>query len=246
MESLDLLSIESKVWQCTRNKEKVNNAILQELLQLVPLAQKMFDDVNTLALKREKRIDFEVISKEKVKYIAYTQNYRKSIAIHLTSPMEGEQVKSVFVHELGEVEYLVSGFPFFDDPSEDVMYRIVEIFSHPRIRELSKQHGLGDLEGRFNNEFSTSQLTRDYPNEFLVQWKIVLMISWAIITFPDINSRKEEINGYTGYKDTIDKILLIRNAVNTFSSSEEEVRKAFNDIIDVLKGLGMPDPGRII
>ncbi|PEJ62418.1 hypothetical protein CN906_20700 [Bacillus toyonensis] len=246
MKSLDLLPIVDKAWQSTKNKEAVYNAILKELLNLVPLAQKMFEHINNLVLKQTKKIEIEVTSKDGAGYTAYTRDYKKSIVIYFTSPMECELAKSVFVHELGEVEYIVSGHPFFDDPSLSIMYRIVEMFSHPRIRALSKQYGLGDIEEQFSDELSIQHLKLDYLNQYQKKWEIVAMVSWAIITFPNISLRKEEVSGYTEYGDEIEKILSIRRTVNTCSSNHKEVRKAFDDIVGFLKELGMPDPGKVI
>jgi hypothetical protein len=71
------------------------------------------------------------------------------------------------------------------------------------------------------------------------------MICWAIQTFPVIKEYKQNLKGYQDYKSSVERILVIRDSLNTNLCTKEEVRIAFEEIVEYLKSLGMPVPGDI-
>ncbi|EAR68589.1 hypothetical protein B14911_03364 [Bacillus sp. NRRL B-14911] len=244
---IDLLSIEDS---CRTQKESekftnVNDCLISELIKLVPESKELFNAVICKALKCNKILKIRIAKKADSSFEAYTKSYKNEITICLTSPIELEKLSSILVHELGEADYVTSQFPFLDDPEIQEMYKIVEIFSHPHIRQLATYHKLESIEGLYRERLTEFFLHNDYIKEYLKPWKIILMICWAIQTFPVIKEYKENLKGYQDYKNSVERILVIRDSLNTNFCTKEEVRFAFEEIVEHLESLGMPDPGEI-
>lgn len=245
---IDLVEIEEKICRTVQryNRKEVSNAFFTELLQIFPETKDLYESVAYKASLISKFIGFSTIKKESAEFTAYTKNFDKEIEICVTSPITIEKGSSIIVHELGEADYGASQYPYLFDPPIGEMYRIVEIFSHPHIRQLSAKYKLEQIEGRFREELAESYINFNYVEEYVKEWKITLMISWAMITFPEIEARKESIKGYFERKESIEKIIKIRKSVNTLVNNMDEVRVVFEEVIKALMEIGMPDPGKIV
>jgi hypothetical protein len=211
---------------------------------------RMYKDTSE-KMEDNRQLIFEYRPKRSAAFTAYTSRYKKSIVVVLTSPIEEDKLFSVFIHELGEVNYILESLPNLDDPENDLMYRIVELFSHVFIRIWSKGYDLDNFEGMFRKEMAENFKRRNYLEEYQgIDWKIVLMISWVIITFPELRGSKEEIIGYSydKYKVYVDRIVSIVDSAfpphlgNDFCSDnwKKEVRHKFKEVINLLIKLGMP------
>ncbi|MHC1683156.1 MAG: hypothetical protein AB6733_09445 [Clostridiaceae bacterium] len=183
-----------------------NNKILESIIDQFKECEK--ERVREyLSLVREKVLNFGkelifVFSFSTIK--AETVNLSKRIEIRISTEVNLNQLPEIFLHELGEAEYISSKFPVIMDTMEreDIKWRIIELFTHKFIH--NRLQGLG-----FNNYItfsSESWLKRNYLSCDEV-WKSVLMITWALISYPDLLNLKRSLIGYEKYYTQIDEII---------------------------------------
>ncbi|RJE91312.1 hypothetical protein D3P07_04475 [Paenibacillus sp. 1011MAR3C5] len=215
-------------------------ALVDEFIKLAPEARPLLDAVAESLNRYGKKLMFEVSSTMQVTFTAFTQEYKKDITVTLKPQIAKDEMKSVFIHELGEVSYIACSLPDVIDHNdyEGVRGRLIELFSHPHVLSLAQRHGLGDIELEMRKRRGQSWKDKDYIAEYHYGWHITLMIAWAFITFPELIKEKENIIGYHEHRSTIDQIVAICQATDTMSD-KTIVESAMTKVITILNGIGL-------
>lgn len=168
---------------------------------------------------------------------AQTVNLVNKIEIRISTEINQNELQEVFLHELGEAEYIASKFPVIIDTMEreDIKWRMIEIFTHGFIHHRLQELG-------FNNYltvYSQLWLERNYLN-FNDKWKSVLMIIWALTSYPDLLNLKMSLIGYEKYNTYINRIINELNDKELFISPDTvlEACKTVKSIFDELGAEG--------
>lgn len=148
-----------------------------------------------------------------------------------------EKEKAVLIHELGEVDYILSGLPTIS--SDDYIYRDLQtILSHKHISVILKH---------YNSlyDFVYSNLVcKTSCNEKKDSFEKIVDTCYLLTTYP--NLKKDDIV-YTYDKieiedSAINNIMQIINDVNTLDQSInniETIKGNIKEIIEILKNNGM-------
>ncbi|QMV42681.1 hypothetical protein [Cohnella cholangitidis] len=245
MDIVSLLEIYDRAFsQCKgthQDKAKAaSDAVLACFLQHAPEAESLHDEVSQNVTRYGKVLHFDVSTTNDVNYTAFTNEYNKDITIKIKPSVQPDEMNSIFIHELGEADYIARGLPDIIDhrDREIVRGRLIELFSHPHALSLTKIHQLDPIELAMRTSRATTWITHGYVKEYHYKWFIVLMLSWAIVSFPSLLPIREELDGYLEHKEFVDQIVSICNATNTMGT-KHEVEIAMQEVIRILESLGM-------
>ncbi|WP_239616363.1 hypothetical protein [Cohnella mopanensis] len=225
------------------HKEKAkaaSDAVLACFLQHAPEARELYEDVSRNVIQYGKILNWEVSLTNDVKYTAFTSEYIKDVTIKVKPNVNLAEMNSIVIHELGEADYIARGLPDIIDhwDRENIGGRLIELFSHPHVLSLTKAYRLDPIEQAMRISRATTWITHGYVNEYRYKWSIVLMLSWAIVSFPSLLPIREELDGYPQNKEYVDRIVSICQAADTMGS-KHEVEIAMQEVIRILESLGM-------
>lgn len=230
---------------CNGNRDEKENAasdsIRTEFINQTPEAIELLKEVNDSIFKYGKELKFEISSSDDVTYTAFTQEFKKDITIKLKSTIETSKIKSIFIHELGEADYIARSMPNVHDErdrSKNIQGRIIELFSHPHVLRIAGVYNVENIELEMCSKIGSTFKTKDYIKEYYYKWYITLMIAWALISFPDLRYEKENIIGYREYRSHIDRIVSICISSDTMGD-KKEVESAMLEVINILSALGL-------
>jgi hypothetical protein len=172
-------------------------------------------------------------------YTAYAKEYEKSIYIPIKSATDLNKVLGIAIHELGESDYLARKLPIVVDARDtDTLYgRIIELFSHPHYRRISKEFGLEDLEGAIRQgELDRWIIKHNHPNTYEYGYEKIISVPHYLCTIPELSVRKEELQLYNEYSDLIEQVVSI--AINTNTMGEPlEVEESLEQVLTLLKSI---------
>ncbi len=162
-----------------------------------------------------------------------TRGDKLSVEIKLKTPIDRDKLEYVLVHELGEADYLAEGFPeAYNDDSADGINEITMLFSHLHARKLAREHGLSDTPPR------ECPAGKDYPylSRYSPKWRLVLHLAWIIISYPQCQGVKDQLEGYAANAAIIDQIV---GEAEQCSFTPDDVQETMGRIINFLVGQGM-------
>ncbi|WP_337032245.1 hypothetical protein [Paenibacillus illinoisensis] len=232
---------------CNGNRNEKDNAasdsIRNEFIKQTPEAIDLLEEVNDSIVQYGKELKFEISSTNYVTYTAFTQEYKKDITIHLKSTIDTSKIKSIFIHELGEANYIARSMPSIHDDRDrsiNIQGRIIELFSHPHALRIARIYNVENIELEMRSKIGSTYKTKDYIKEYHYAWHITLMIAWALISFPDLRYEKDIIIGYQEHRSHIDRIVSICISSDTMGE-KKIVESAMLEIINILSALGLRD-----
>jgi hypothetical protein len=174
---------------------------------------------------------------------AGTDVYRHSIKIEFNCKMvTSNNISDVFLHELGELEYIIRGFYKIRDLHDrgNITGRLTELLSHKfialRLQELEFDSHIISSRGEGYLDISQEE-PRPIEN--------VLNIAWVFISFPWLYERKNEFELYNKYKDNVDTLISIIHDSNIFNNRNSN-EEACDKIIRFLEDLGLQPLTKVI
>ncbi|NFS28122.1 hypothetical protein FDF12_06615 [Clostridium botulinum] len=222
------------------NKDKfASNAIVRALLKEVPEASNLLKNVNDKIIKNGKNLMIK-IKYCSTNYVAQTMEGVNNIYIDLHFEKIRGRIKDVFVHELGEADYIARNLPDIVDlkKRDCLKSRILELFTHKHIFDLLKSYNLKEKDVIKDYEEYITKKDFVKPEE----WNTVLGICWELISFPVFEGKKQSINGYRENITYIEKILDIIKNTNTLVNNNNEIRNvetSINKVLKILESLGL-------
>lgn len=217
-----------------------SEALKKSFCEVIPEAENLYQDVNNRVEHSCRTLIFEVNYGE-TNYTAKTLNCGSNIYVEFQNEKANKRLNDVFIHELGEVDYIARNLPDVEDQldRERIKYIIIELFSHKHIHDLSNIYSL--QEENLRADYRNQILNKDFVGE-QEPWKTVLDICWNLISFPQLKSNKEELRGYINNSQAIEAIIDIVENTNTLVENIEEIRCVeinINKVLDILKECGL-------
>lgn len=196
-----------------------SNSIRDFLLNQTPEARKLFDCVNDKVISKwSQGIDFGTVDDTDFPF-GNTLPYKLSVSIRLRSCMPKNKLKSVFVHELGEADYIASGFPVPYTTNDEIIDDLLMTFSHSYIRMLLDRFELIKLD--------VSQLIDAKPETIECQakadlygWKEALHYCKLLSTYPGLRRYRDIMPCYDGGRKVFETCLCIISEPTIFQSAE--------------------------
>lgn len=157
-----------------------------------------------------------------------------------------EKEKAVLIHELGEVDYQLSGLPFFTETFEDISdeaKNLNEVLSHYHIKCILSK--LKKIETLVYSNLTCKEKTNN-ENE---DWKKIIRTCWLLSTYPDLNL--DDIEYKYGYSKNVEKE--VNSIINKIKSMDtlnldadniKLIKDTKEQIIEILKRNGMTDDMR--
>lgn len=172
----------------------------------------------------------------------YKENMLKSL--NNGQSYEGLE-RAVIIHELGEVDYIISKLPTINkdeycDLPDIINNELRVLISHKHVNELIKKYHLCNI---VYNQLAYKGDVNQIINN-LKKWQIIIKICWILLTYPQFNTEIKNLN--IKLEDNIVKdintILEIINNMDTLDNSDSNIKKIendFNEIINILNKNGM-------
>jgi hypothetical protein len=218
------------------NKNLLENKAVETFLNKEEKTRLLFNEVSNLITENlNKKLFFETTNGGS-KAATLEDTRLKKIFITLRGDIEGEEVLSVLIHELGEADYLARKLPIVVNTREDeVMGRLIELFSHPHCRKLSMSFGLSEIEGLFRNNANEICIYNhnNNPEKYDYGWQKLLGVVWYLITYPDLWEIRERLDLYSEYKEVIDDIIEIVSSTNTMGEVKF-IEEAMQKVLEIL------------
>ncbi|PWV95292.1 hypothetical protein DFQ01_1284 [Paenibacillus cellulosilyticus] len=221
-----------------RTDKEVTGAMVKECFEIVPQAFDFFVSIRDRMTTHGKPL---MILPAGIKKACTLFEY-DALYIKFSYEVDSDKFPSYLVHELGEADYLSRGFPkTIDEEERDFAPRIIECFSHPHCRSVATTWGLSNIEGEFRSEMEIEALIKkDYVKDYPYEWECIMMIVWAISTYPELYDQRAEMKGYEIHKDIIEELLSIIQSVNTLNDTPQEVFACMESVVEKLETQGMP------
>lgn len=233
-----LMNIEfQQIYTSYKTDKEVSDAMVQKCLGIVPEASDFFDSIRDRMTTYGK--PFMILPAGINGACTLVED--DALCIKFSYEVDSGKFPSYLVHELGEADYLSKGFPkTLDEEERGFAPRIIECFSHPHCRRVAAAWGLSELEGEFRSEMEIeARLKQDYMKDYTPEWKRIMDIVWTISTFPELYNRRNEMNGYVAYQESIEELLSIIS-VNTIEVTPQEVFTRMILVVEKLEARGMP------
>lgn len=166
-----------------------------------------------------------------------------AICIELKSSIADDKAAlSILAHEMGETDYLLRGYPKVIDNKDrtNCANRIGELFSHKHIHELLKQEGLHEYDSYLDKHDSKIWRCKDYKLDYVNDWEQILMLAWALITFPSLGRYKDDLKDYKYHFDPVSKILEIISNIPA-NCCVKQVQSSMNCVLEILFKYGLDD-----
>jgi hypothetical protein len=202
----------------------VNSKILEWIKnQFVDDEKSKIEDYIELVKEKTKSINKELIFEFVSSTVqAQTINMEQCILISISDNILKEKICEVFLHELGEAEYIANRFAVLMDERkrDEIKFRMIEILTHRFIHQRMKELGFEKYLTKFSEKWSKVNYTN-----YSEPWVTVMMIIWSLGTYPNLMQLKNSINGYEKYHDIIQKMLTELNDVQLFESQQSTFEK---------------------
>ncbi|PYF05634.1 hypothetical protein [Ureibacillus chungkukjangi] len=214
----------------------LENKAVETFLNKEENTRLLFSEVSSLINKNlSKKLFFETTNGGSKAY-TLEDNRLKKIFITLRGDIKDEEVQSVLIHELGEADYLARRLPIVVNTREDqVMGRLIELFSHPHCRRLSMSFGLSEIEGLFRNNANEICINNhnNNPEKYDYGWQKLLGVVWYLITYPDLWELRDRLDLYCEYKEVVDEIIEIVSLTDTMGELKL-VEEAMQKVLEIL------------
>lgn len=149
---------------------------------------------------------------------------------------------AVFIHELGEVDYIVSKLPTITHDEwnyngDIINYDLRVLISHYHINKLIEKFKLDDF---VNKHLKCRKVIQ---NNFK-NWEKIIEICWILVTYPslDYDINQLGIEAEEKILKGIEEIIDITRNIDTLNQSSiniKHIEEKFNDIISILNSYGM-------
>ncbi|WP_368985702.1 hypothetical protein NST54_16355 [Caldifermentibacillus hisashii] len=217
------------------NRNNISNCIKENLIVGTDLL-KFFFQLDKAAKRNGLDIIFDFSATNHTDFAGQTIKMNKAINIELRRNMsDDEYALSILAHEMGETDYLLRGLPTVTGVNGrcSISSRLTELFSHSHIHRLLEEYGLEKYNIFLENRNSEIWRLKDYESEYNHEGVRVLMLTWALITYPSLRDSKNDLQGYTKYSNSVSEILDIVLTTSTFGSVNTVVT-SMKTIINIL------------
>lgn len=192
--------------------------------------QELYDDVNSKLEAIDKKL--KVITGG-VPSAGVTWREKDEVIIEMDEKKAAGKEVAVFIHELGEVDYIGSGLPYIKTVDEDYkgsLKVLNECFSHWHIHKVMGRYAMRDLmedssSANFNQELKDNQSDN------------LIYLLYKICTWPDRENEILDNDKYSSYKNDLEKILGFLKSIDTLdvnADNRDSYVKIYGEIIQII------------
>lgn len=220
--------------------DAASDAIKKALLEAIPESNILFQDTNK-RIRDSGRNLMLMVNYCSTNYTAQTLECANNIIIEFHHEKSNMRIKDVFIHELGEADYIARNLPDIEDLSvrDKIKNRILELFSHKHVHDLLNMYKLKQED--IKQDFKENIFIKDFVKG-KERWETVLSICWVLVSFPTLQGEKKDLKGYIENSRTIEAILDIIKSTNTLVKNNDEIKRVevnINKVLDILKSIGL-------
>jgi HPt (histidine-containing phosphotransfer) domain-containing protein len=224
-----------------QNFDKALSKLIAEQLKQLPRGGEYLSNVEEFLKQIEKELVFDITDTKYADFKAQTREFKKSILVTLKRDIKEEELLTVLIHELGEVDYLARRLPIVSNEKEDEVHgRLIELFSHPHARHIARDYELDEIEGEFRNTEVLKLIEDHNQTDYKNNVEVIIKICWLLSTYPKLLEHREQLNGYIQNKDKINLIHSIIEETDTFGVPEM-VELSMEKVISILKSINLPE-----
>lgn len=168
--------------------------------------------------------------------LGITYNHFCEVMIILKEELKNNKDKliAVFVHELGEADYISNKLPVIYDTNIDSLSALTLCITHNHINRIIENYKL-------NNEIRAISLpeSESKPQKVGNKFFNIIHLIYYMITYNlDNEYMTRNLNWYFQYENSVNKIISDIRKVNTVDCEEEDVKKIekqYEEIINYIK-----------